>query len=88
MLSTPVSHRLPHGAVQGHIHHDALLLIEHVRLGACCHRMQTMLRRWGYAHPRHAGQGIFPAPLHARAIPVPRLKEDTVIAQSIDLEGQ
>lgn len=81
------SHRLPHGAVQGHIRHDALLLIEHVRLGACCHRTQTMLRHWGYAHPRHAGRGMFPAPLHARAIPVPHLKEEAVTAQSIEREG-
>src|SRR5262249_19093411 len=81
------SQHLLRGAVQGHIHHGALLLIEHGRLGARCHRTQTMLGRWRYAHPRHAGQGMFPAPLHARAIPVPRLKEHIVTAQSIERAG-
>jgi len=73
--------------VQGRIHYSALLLIEHVRTYACCHRMHTMLLRWVGAPSRPAQHGICPAPLHARAIPVPRLKEGTVTAQSIAREG-
>jgi hypothetical protein len=82
------AHRLLHGAVQCHRHPGSLLLREHVRTYACCHRIHTMLLRWVSTHSGYAQHGICPAPLHARAIPVPRLKEETVIAQSVDLEGQ
>ena len=81
------AHRLLYGAVQGHRRHGALLLREHVRTCACCHRMHPRLLRWVCAPSRPAQHGICPAPLHARAIPVPCLKEGTITAQSIAREG-
>ena len=58
-----------------------------MRTGACCHRMHPRLLRWVGAHASPAPYGSCPAPLHARAIPVPGLKEGIVTAQSIARQG-
>src|SRR5262249_17908195 len=60
---------------------------EHVRTGACCHRMHPRLLRWVGAHASPAQYGSCPAPLPARAIPVPRRKEGIVTAQRLTRQG-